>query len=267
MRRLPYFVIAALAVVAIPVAVGRLLFARLVDREADQLRHLRLRGGQRQLATLPPLMRRYLQLVLPAQHKVATEVKMKQTGQLRTAPTAKWQAFEATQHISATAPGFIWSATLFPVYVRDKYLRGQGETMVSLMGIKELDRAQGPDVNQGAQLRYLAEMLWLPYAFLDERITWQSAGPAAVAATFELDSEIVRANFHFDSAGYINKVKADRYYRAADGSSTLRRWTATPGHYRPLAGITIPTEVTVTWHLPAGDFTWLKMRVTHYQPR
>ena len=58
-------------------------------------------------------------------------------------------------------------------------------------------------MNQGAPLRYLAEMLWLPYAFLDDRITWQPAGPAAVAAVFKLGSAIVRADFRFDSAGYI----------------------------------------------------------------
>ena len=71
-------------------------------------------------------------------------------------------------------------------------------------------------------------MLWLPYAFLDERITWQSAGPATEPAVFKLGIAIVRADFHFDSAGYINRVEADRYYRAANGSSTLRRWTASP---------------------------------------
>ena len=98
-------------------------------------------------------------------------------------------------------------------------------------------------------------MLWLPYAFLDERITWQSARSAAEPAVFKLGTAIVRADFHFDSAGYINRVETDRYYRAADGSSILRRWTATPGHYRPLAGNSIPTEVTVNKHLPVSDST------------
>lgn len=264
MRKFPLFSVAALAAVAVSVAVGRGLFTGRVGREVDQLRQGRQRGRRRELAALPPLMRRYLQLVLPAHQRASTETVMRQDGHLRTAPTAGWQSFQATQHISAMAPGFVWAATLFPVYVRDKYLRGRGETLVSLLGLKAIDRADGPETNQGAQLRYLAEVVWLPAAFLDDRIAWQEAGPDAVAATLALGGSPVRALFHFDAAGYVRQVVADRHYRAG-GTTVLRRWTASLRRYRPLAGTTIPTEATVTWHLPDGEFTWLNMRVLSYE--
>ena len=43
--------------------------------------------------------------------------------------------------------------------------------LISLFGIAD---ASGPEIDQGANLRWLAESAWFPYAFLGDQIKWEA---------------------------------------------------------------------------------------------
>lgn len=45
------------------------------------------------------------------------------------------------------------------------------------------------------------------------------------------------------------------------GRYQLEPWSGEFGAYREAAGMRIPTEFAVTWHLAAGDFNWMRARV------
>ncbi|MBC7921996.1 MAG: hypothetical protein H7Z75_13015, partial [Ferruginibacter sp.] len=165
------------------VGTGRFLFGRKADEDV-LLQEAANSAGTPQRTTpdsLPATVRNYLRRVLPTESVMPTHIVLKQRGEIQTKPGA-WTPFTATQHIFATRPGFIWMADAFPVYVRDSFLNGKGQTLISLLGLGTIGRDTGPEMNQGAMLRYLGELCWLPAAFLDQRLRWQEQSPGVVEA-------------------------------------------------------------------------------------
>lgn len=214
--------------------------------------------------SLPATVRNYLRRVLPTESVMPTHVVLKQRGEIQTKPEA-WTPFTATQHIFATRPGFVWMADAFPVYVREFFLNGKGQTLINLLGLGTIGRDTGPEMNQGAMLRYLGELCWLPAAFLDQRLRWQEQSPGVVEATLSLDGTSVSGVFTFDeTTGLIRRFEALRYHKPEGGTYRLERWRVTVGEYQSFAGGRVPTLGTVTWRQPEGDLEAIRLRLVAY---
>jgi hypothetical protein len=69
----------------------------------------------------------------------------------------------AEQYYTVNPPGFIWiaavrTAGLPVVRVRDAYRNGRGAMLVKAGSLLTLADATGPEMDQGAMMRYLNEM-------------------------------------------------------------------------------------------------------------
>ncbi|PUZ20925.1 hypothetical protein DCM91_17500 [Chitinophaga costaii] len=216
----------------------------------------------------PLIVTRWLQHSGALEHDLAQTVHLYQSGMLRATPNGKWLPFHAEQWYTVPNPGFLWTATVqaapgIPLLARDLYFESRGDLQIKLDGIFPMAHSQGFPVDQGSLIRFLAEIVWFPSAALSNYIEWEQIDTVTARAAMSYGRITDGVIFHFDAFGDVERLEAERYY--SHGSlATLEKWTmrVIPGSYKTFSGIRVPTELEVTWGLPEGDFTWLKLCIS-----
>lgn len=211
---------------------------------------------------LPEPVQRYLEFTNVLGKERIRTVRLKQEGSFRTKPDQKWFLMKATQHFNATSLSFVWHAKMkfFPlitVHARDKLHDGQAHMFVKLSSLKTLVDAKGAQLDQGALLRYLSEMVWFPTAFLEDYIEWAPIDASSAKATIRYGDLSAWGVFHFDEEGRIVRFTTDRY-REVDGEFELAEWFTLTSDYREFDGILIPSKGEAAWHLDSGDFCYFR---------
>ncbi len=123
------------------------------------------------LQKLPEPVKRYLAYTGIVGKPMVQKVRLKQIGKIRKDSTQPWMNFEAKQYYSVSPPGFVWVAYMkffgLPfVRVRDYYMEGKGSILVKALSLLTVGNSEGKEMDQGAMMRYLNEMMWFPSAFL-----------------------------------------------------------------------------------------------------
>jgi hypothetical protein len=223
------------------------------------------------VAGLPPVVQTWIGKSGVIGKKSSRIVHLKQQGEMRTKPDGKWMPFTAAQWFTASNPGFVWHADVeAPFGIRlaglDTYREGKGHMLIKLLSLIPVVDARGDEIDQGAMVRYLAEIIWFPSAALSDYIKWEQVDATAARATMTAGGTSATGTFHFSPRGDVLKFTAKRYYSRND-QTTLEDWIITidPDSYSSFSGVRIPTRSTVTWKLKDGDFTWLRLRITEIQ--
>jgi hypothetical protein len=135
--------------------------------------------GQDQLRlrwdSLPEPIRRYLRYAIRDNAPAIRVARLEHGGTFRTAPNQRWLSIRGEESFTAGKPGFVWSAVVQPmpllsIHARDSLLSGCGNMLVRFLSIFTIANASGPEIDQGARLRWLAECAWSPYAFAAVRL-------------------------------------------------------------------------------------------------
>ena len=263
-----FTVVAILAICFILWAIGKITFSRMVEQEKTILFSSETTDDNRitlkDLDQLPKLLKNHL----IHSHVVGTQrvlnLTIKQKGKIKVDRKKDWMEFTATQYFSSSYPGFVWYAKVFPIYVRDKFLDNKGEVKVSFLGLKTIAVATGTEVDQGALLRYLGELVWMPSGLLDKRITWTERNAHSLNAILTVGDLSVNGVFYFDSKGLINRFEAKRYFES-NGKYTLEDWSAILDSYSTFDGILLPNKGRVIWNLKKEDFEYFVFEVTDYK--
>jgi hypothetical protein len=218
------------------------------------------------LAPLPPVVQKWLVRSGAVGRDMAHTVHIKQAGEMKTAPDGKWVPFTAVQYSTVDQPGFLWktelrAAPLTPMTGRDKYENGRGHMFIQLFSLFTVADAKGPEVDQGALLRYLAEICWYPSAALRDYIRWEPVDSVSARATMTYGGVSGSGLFRFNVDGDLTGIEAKRYY-TRKGGATLEDWHIETKGWKEMAGLRIPCQSEVTWKLKGGDFTWLKLEIT-----
>lgn len=264
-------------ILLVPVLVGgaSAQFRRDNQRLLGQLRALPLVDSQRlqeaELAKLPPVVQTWLRRSGQVGQVRPQAISLKQRGTMRTSPSGAWMSFAAEQYIRVAQPAFVWTTRveLFPgVFLlgRDQLLEGHGQMLIKALGLVPVVHAQGPEIDQGALLRYLGESAWIPSVAVESWLSWESLDAHRVQATLRSQNQSVRGVFEFTPEGDFQAFEAMRYYGAAS-PPTLERWRveAEPGSLRPLGHGALPARYRVLWKLKSGDFEWLRLELTELQ--
>lgn len=270
---LSFLIWSALLVIA---ALGALItangirFGRNVAREAHRLwsgaSSAREPRRPLDLEVLPPPVLRYLALALRARKTPVRAVRLQHRGTFRTKPEQPWRPIRGEQYFSADPPGFVWwgRVRLMPgvwIDARDKSMAGEGSMRVMVASTWTLAELGGPEIDQGALLRLLAEMVWFPTAFLDsQNVSWTPIDEASAEATLTLQGRHVRAVFHFGPDGLPQRVTAHRY-RDVGGKGVLTPWSGQMRDFRAHDGLLVPYEVEVSWQLENGAFPYARFRL------
>jgi len=177
--------------------------------------------------------------------------------------------FEAEQEASVERVEFSWRAR-FPIVprvslrVHDWFRAGEGALEVRLLGLP-LKRSSGPEVAKGEAMRYLAELPWVPHAFVGNReLEWRELDRATVEVALSLAGGRATMRLHFDDAGDIVAASADDRPRAVGDEVVGTPFGGEFGDYEVLDGVRIPTTAQVRWELEDGPFVYFRGRITSF---
>lgn len=191
-----------------------------------------------------------------------------QRGRMRTKPDGKWMRFQASEYFNIDEPGFTWTADVrvapfIHLHGKDEYRDGHGTMLIKLLGLLPVINSKGPEIDQGAMLRYLAESAWFPSFALSSYLRWEEMDLMKAKATFDYKGTRTSGIFGFNSEGDNISFEAKRYY-SGNGRGTMEDWSiSTEKHdFKEFGGIRIPAKSSVTWKLKDGDYTWLEMEIT-----
>ncbi len=250
------------------------LFQSQAEKQASDL--LNNNGGlskqivqKEDLADLPGCVQRWLEKShIVGKERIST-VRLKQKGAMRLKPDSAWLPFEAVQYFTVDKPGFVWIARVqMAPFIhfsgRDSYDKGNGRMLIKLLSLVPIVNAQGKEINQGAMLRYLAELQWFPSAALSDYLIWEEIDANSAKVTMTYGGMTASGVFTFDADGNPVKFIASRY-RDVNGKYVLQEWGGVGKGFREFGGVKIPDKVDVIWKEPAGDFNWLKCEITEIE--
>jgi hypothetical protein len=218
--------------------------------------------------TLPEPVRRYLRYAIREDAPAIRTARLEHRGKFRTGPNERWLAIKGTQHFTVGEPGFIWNATVLPlpfisVRARDSLIAGRGNMLVKVKAFFTIADASGPEIDQGSRLRWLAECVWFPYAFVGDSIEWEPIDDRSAQARLRCDGLPVAAVFEFDEKGKPCRLRAQRYRDVGHGKApVLTAWCGEYANYRVFGSFQVPTSVDVSWKLLTGSFSYARFEIT-----
>ena len=219
-----------------------------------------------QVLGLPEPIKRYLNYAQVVGKKPIRTVRLKQQGFFRQQPGQKWFPMVAEQYFTTTPPAYSWHATMRPfpfvwISATDRFSDGHGSMCIKPLSLITVANARGPEMDQSSALRYLAEMIWFPTAWLSDYIQWQAVDTHSVKANFHEPGAKVSAVLHVNEQGQPTQFTTDRYMEEY-GRYRLTPWSGQSNEYREVDGMRIPTRIEATWHLASGEFSYFRCKIT-----
>jgi hypothetical protein len=174
----------------------------------------------------------------------------------------------AVQYYSVDPPAFLWHGKVkmlpfLSLHGRDRFEDGHGHMLIKVLAFT-LGDARGPELDQGALLRYFNEMMWFPTAFLSPTIEWEPAGANSAKGTIRVGDLSASAMLHFTETGQFANFVAERYMDTGDGFA-LETWSTPAQEYAEMNGLSLPVSGTGMWHLSSGDFSYIRVRIAELE--
>jgi hypothetical protein len=218
---------------------------------------------------LPAPVRRYLEVTRAEGKPRPRFAIVRQRGGLRTAADKPWMPFESEQVYSMEPPGFLWlaRAKIAPgvhMLARDKFVDMRGNMRVTLEGLVTVADGVGPEMDQGAALRFWGEALAFPELVRSPYVRWEAMTETQARVRIEQGELKLEAVIEYNEQGLPVAMHAQRY-RDVNGQGVLTPWTGHSREWRELDGRLFPTQWESVWHLPEGDFPAVRMEILQVQ--
>lgn len=264
--------VAVIAAVGAGASLNSARFARGVARDARGLlaaaRPLQPGAEWLDAARIEPLpapVRGYLNQAFAGAPKRVASVRFRHGGRFRTKLDGPWRPIRGVQYDTADPPGFLWWGRLSPVRgvwidARDRSVGGKGRMTVSLESSVTLFDRAGRELDQGALLRLLSDLVLLPSVMLDPRyFTWTPVDERHARAALRVGGSDVNGVFEFGDDGLPRSFRAERYYDTGSGEPRLLPWSGEYADYRWVEGLLVPHHFVGYWHvggerIPYVDF-------------
>jgi uncharacterized protein DUF6920 len=139
------------------------------------------------------------------------------------------------------APG-VW------IDARDRSVDGIGNMFVRLESTITVANSSGPELDQGALLRLLGELAWLPTAFLDDRhVAWSAIDDRHARATLRVNDRVASGEFEFGADGLPTTFAAERYRDIGAGKSVLTPFVGRFSDFRSVDNVLVPHRAVGAW--------------------
>ncbi len=221
--------------------------------------------------TLPAPVAAYFRLALQDGQTPIRTATIRHRGQF--CLNEKWITFVSTQHFSAHPAAFVWDAkmrmnALLSVRVRDSFLGGRGAMSARIGSVFSVVNAHDDaNLDAGALMRYLAELVWLPTALLpSQNLKWTAIDDHKALATLSDGNTTVSLEFTFNECAEISGIFTPaRFHSSPGGVSQSFPWTGRMWNYERRNGMMIPLEAEVAWQMPGGEAPYYRAKMTAFQ--
>ncbi len=218
--------------------------------------------------TLPTRVREFAERATTGQQDIPTVIHVRQRGEIRMQPDAKWQSLTADQYFSVYKPGFIWLAKvkitpLIDIVVVDSFVKSEGYLTARLFGSIRLVSASGSGLDQGELIRYIAELVWNPAAILNNsQLQFTATDDNPVAVSIGQTS----VGLFFDGQGDIVRIYAPDRPRTVGKDSIPTPWEGKFFDYSQIGPYRIPKHGEVAWLLEEDTFTYWRGEIIDIKP-
>jgi hypothetical protein len=223
------------------------------------------------LAPLPEPVQRYLRRTGIVGRMPIRSVHLKQRGALRTKPDARWMPVTAEQYFSVDPPGFHWYARAYIgplplVTAHDSYVGGQGRMQIKLLSLFSIADGTGPELDQGAMLRYLGEICWFPTAWLSPYLAWEAVNDHQARVSMTDGGRTDFGLLTFGDKGELKRYDAARYQDQGTGVPAIKRpWIGQILAENDFHGLRIASSIEGVWVLDTGEFPYVRLEVTEVE--
>ena len=260
-----------IVLIVILVSFGKFQFKSMIEKETQIILEStsmkkNLLVTRQSIDSLPLPVKRWLLQCGAINKPFITTAKVEQTLQLKMKPDQeRWLSATATQISNLQVPAFIWNvdvkmSSLLNFYGRDKLVDGSGAMLIKLNALFNIVNETGPKISEGSLQRYLGEMVWFPTFALNEHISWQTVNDTTAFATLNYHGNEVSGTFKFNSEGDFVQFSTKRFM-GNEANAPRYEWVLDVQDYKVFQGYKIPSQMTATWKLPEGDWTWLKLQI------
>jgi hypothetical protein len=219
------------------------------------------------LQKLPDPVKRYLLYAGVVGKPIVQTVRLKQVGKIRKDTKQPWMNFDAKQYYSVNPPSFVWIAYMrifgLPIVrVRDCYMEGKGSMLIKALSLFTVGNSTGKEMDQGAMMRYLNEMVWFPSAYLGKNISFEPIDSNSVRITLNDMGKSITATMYFDDEGKLTNFTAPRYRDMGNGKFELENWSTPIREYVEFGGLKLPLKGLGVWNLKEDDLEYIDVTVT-----
>ena len=265
-------IVAVVVLIVVAAAWGGARFDRVTD-DAIALLYAGVRRPEPSAApitdaaidALPPPVARWLRRAGVIGRPPVSNARLRQRGEMRTAPGQPFVGAHAEQYFAVEPPGFVWAVRLrmkgLPIAGRDAYLDGRGRMLITVGGLVPIVDATGSTIDQGTLLRFLGEIIWFPGAALAPYITWRAIDDVTAEATMTHGGVTATARFTVDADGRVTGFRARRYMDDRGGAH-LEDWYVPIDAWARFDGVEVGTRGAVIWQLAAGAFEYYRWEIT-----
>ncbi|MES2523145.1 MAG: DUF6544 family protein [Gemmatimonadota bacterium] len=267
---------AAAGAIALGTVYGRGRMQRTFEAESTTLEGIArtspvTRVDRLRLQALPAPVQRYVEASGAAGSPGLRIAQVRQRGVLQADRQSRGIAFRSRQVYSMNPPAFTWlgSFSFAPGvrgWVRDRYIDGRGETLVKALSVIPLVNARGPEIDQGAALRFWGEVLAFPEIVTDPRLQWEAVGEREAVVHIFDRGEAYSARVGFSADGFYESFRTQRY-RDERGAGVLTDWSGRMSAWTQFDGRWFPSRWTSVWHLEDGDLDAVTMDVEAVETR
>ena len=230
------------------------------------------RYDEAELASLPPVVRRYFSRVLNPNQPMVRRLYLEQTGTFNLSFTGEqWEPFTARQRVSVNRPGFVWDASIsmspgITVRVVDAYVAGVGSLQPSVFGLFDVGGSEGSvDMARGELIRYFAEAVWYPTALLPSQgVQWKPVDDQTALATLTDGALTVALSFTFNAQGLVERITSSERSALVDGVMVRMPWEVRLSNYQTQNGMLVPQEGEVAWVPATGRVPYWRGKVEKF---
>jgi len=218
------------------------------------------------LASLPPLMQRYLRRGGAVGRPRVRNVRVLFDARMRSSATSPWMRSTATQYEFFDPPArlFYLNATRsgVPFDVFHRYVGGEATFQVRIASLVPMVDRSGPVLTRAETVTLMNDIVVMaPAAVLDLPFTWKTAGESSLLATFTNAGNTVSATLAFDAAGdLVGFVSNDRTQEDAKGTRNVP-WSTPISGYREVDGIRVGALGDANWVEKSGEWTYGKFAI------
>ena len=195
---------------------------------------------------------------------VPQRVSLRQQGEILL--RGRWFPFTADESYTLEPPSFEWNAAVKLAGVplaraKDSLADGRGGMHVRLLNLFSVVDATGPEMDQGALMRWLNETMWFPQVWATSVISWESVDDLRAIGRVSAGDQSVEAEFIFDAEGRLVDFGADRY-RIDGETAALVPWRTPLSDHGTFDGVEVPVRGCALWELEAGDLEYIRLQIT-----
>jgi hypothetical protein len=221
---------------------------------------------EKHLAGLPRVFQAYLRKTGVIGQRMPRQVILKQIGQIRTAEDQNWMQFQAEESYNPIAHSFAWYAhvSMNPfVFLkgRDTWIEAKGHMQIKIWDLFSVVNARGEEIDQGAAMRYLNEIMWFPAAYLQRGFHFWELEGNRIGVELAFQDERFEAELHFDEEYRLFNFTGLRYMDSKENGFQLETWETPIDEWEYFNNLLLPSGGSAVWKYDGKEFEYIRLRI------